>query len=132
MSMIVYRILFGWVRYWPMCPSAPIWGCSGGGQADDRRALGVCIWSREPLPRLAYVATTAAAVVTGFWDRHCRPTCGRLHRVLLRVDFSELSIPEGTLRKKASVTAYWPTGVQGRRQDRLTRPAHSLRRWKVA
>jgi hypothetical protein len=83
---------------------------------------------------LAYVATTAAAVATGFWDRHCRPTCGRLRRVLLRVDFSEISLPEGALRKKASVTAHLPTGVQGhrRRQDRLTLPANSLRRRKVA
>jgi hypothetical protein len=83
---------------------------------------------------LAYVAATAAAVATGFWDRHCRPTCGRLRRVLLRVDFSEIAIPEGSLRKKASVTAHLPTGVQGhrRRQDRLTLPANSLRRRKVA
>lgn len=83
---------------------------------------------------LAYVAATAAAVATGFWDRHCRPTCGRLRRVLLRVDFSEIPIPEGSLRKKASVTAHLPMGVQGhrRRQDRLTLPANSLRRRKVA
>jgi hypothetical protein len=83
---------------------------------------------------LAYVAATTAAVATGFWDRHCRPTCGRLRRVLLRVDFAEISIPEGSLRKKASVTAHLPTGVQGhrRRQDHLTRPANSLRRRKVA
>ena len=83
---------------------------------------------------LAYVAATAAAVATGFWDRHCRPTCGRLRRVLLRVDFSEISIPEGSLRKKASVTAHLPTGVQGhrRRQGRLILPANSLRRRKAA
>jgi hypothetical protein len=80
---------------------------------------------------LAYVAATAAAVATGFWDRHCRPTCGRLRRVLLRVEFSEISIPAGALRKKASVTVHLPTGVQGhrRRQDRLTLPA-SNRRWR--
>jgi hypothetical protein len=45
---------------------------------------------------LAYVAATAAAVATGFWDRHCRPTCGRVRRVLLRVDFCEIPVPEGT------------------------------------
>jgi hypothetical protein len=39
---------------------------------------------------LAYVAAMSAAVATGFWDRHCRPTYGRLRRVLLRVDFSEI------------------------------------------
>jgi hypothetical protein len=83
---------------------------------------------------LAYVAATATAVATGFWDRHCRPTCGRLRRGLLRVDFSEIVIPEGSLRKKASVTAHLPTGVQGhrRRQDGLTLPGNNLRRRKVA
>jgi hypothetical protein len=98
--------------------------------------------SRHRLPELAllagnvltYVAATTAAIATGFWDRCCRPTCGRLRRVLLRVDFSEVPVPAGSLRKKASVTAHLPKGVQGhrRRSDVLTLPAHSLRRWKVA
>src|SRR5215813_2621260 len=51
--------------------------------------------SRHRLPELAllagnvltYVAATSVAVATGFWDRYCRPTCGRLRRVLLRVHF---------------------------------------------
>lgn len=83
---------------------------------------------------LTYVAATTVVVATGFWDRCCRPTCGRLRRVLLRVDFSAIPIPEGSLRKKASVTAHLPKGVQGhrRRPDVRTRPANSLRRWKVA
>jgi hypothetical protein len=46
--------------------------------------------SRHRLPELALVAgnvlasaaATAAAVAPGFWDRCCRPTCGRLRRVL--------------------------------------------------
>jgi len=98
--------------------------------------------SRHRLPELAllagnvltYVAATAAARATGFWDRRCRPTCGRLRRVLLRVDFSEVPVPEGSLRKKASVTAHLPKGVQGhrRRPGVLTLPANSLRRRKVA
>ena len=67
---------------------------------------------------LAYVAATTAAVATGFWDRWCRPTCGRLRRLLLRVDFSEIPVPEGTLRKKASVTAHLPKGVQGHRRQK--------------
>jgi hypothetical protein len=66
---------------------------------------------------LAYVAATTAAVATGFWDRWCRPTCGRLRRLLLRVNFSEIPVPEGTLRKKASVTAHLPKGVQGHRRQ---------------
>ena len=98
--------------------------------------------SRHRLPELAllagnvlaYVAATSAAVATGFWDRCCRPTCGRLRRVLLRVDFSEVPVPEGPLRKKASVTAHLPKGVQGhrRRKSIRTLSADSLRQRKVA
>jgi hypothetical protein len=98
--------------------------------------------SRHRLPELAllagnilaYVAATSAVVATGFWDRCCRPTCGRLRRVLLRVDFSTIPVPEGPLRKKASVTAHLPKGVQGhrRRQNVGTLPTISLRRQKVA
>jgi hypothetical protein len=98
--------------------------------------------SRHRLPELAllagnvlsYVAATSAAVATGFWDRCCRPTCGRLRRVLLRVDFSEVPVPEGPLRKKASVTTHLPTGVQGHRRQKAvsTLPSDSLRQRKVA
>jgi hypothetical protein len=98
--------------------------------------------SRHRLPELAllagniltYVAATSAAVATGFWDRSCRPTCGRLRRVLLRVDFSAIPVPAGALRKKASVTAHLPTGVQGHRRlkDFKTLPASSLRYRKAA
>ena len=98
--------------------------------------------SRHRLPELAllagnvltYVAATSAAVATGFWDRCCRPTCGRLRRVLLRVDFSEVPVPEGPLRKKASVTAHLPKGVQGHRRQKgvSTLSANSLRQRKAA
>jgi hypothetical protein len=98
--------------------------------------------SRHRLPELAllagnvlsYVAATSAAVATGFWDRCCRPTCGRLRRVLLRVNFSEVPVPEGPWRKKASVTAHLPTGVQGHRRQKgvSTLPSDSLRQRKVA
>ncbi len=98
--------------------------------------------SRHRLPELAllagnvlsYVAATSAAVATGFWDRCCRPTCGRLRRVLLRVNFSAVPVPEGPLRKKASVTAHLPTGVQGHRRQKgvSTLPSDSLRQRKVA
>jgi hypothetical protein len=98
--------------------------------------------SRHRLPELAllagnvlsYVAATSAAVATGFWDRCCRPTCGRLRRVLLRVNFSEVPVPEGPLRQKASVTAHLPTGVQGHRRQKgvSTLPSDSLRQRKVA
>jgi len=98
--------------------------------------------SRHRLPELAllagnvlaYAAATAAAVATGFWDRCCRPTCGRLRRVLLRVDFSKIPLPEGPLRKKASVTEHLPKGVQGhrRRKSLITLSADSLAQRKVA
>ncbi len=83
---------------------------------------------------VAYAAATAVAVATGFWDRRCRPTCGRLRRVLLRVDFSEIPVPEGPLRKKASVTGHLPKGVQGhrRRKSLITLSADSLPQRKVA
>jgi hypothetical protein len=98
--------------------------------------------SRHRLPELAllagnvlaYVAATSSAVATGFWDRRCHPTCGRLRRVLLRVDFFQIPVPEGSLRKKESVTAHLPKGVQGhrRRKGVVTFPANNLRRRKVA
>ena len=83
---------------------------------------------------LAYVAATATAVATGFWDRHCRPTCGRLRRVLMQVPFSEVPVPIGPLRKKASVTGHLPKGVQGhrRRKGSITPQAHRLRQPKAA
>jgi hypothetical protein len=80
--------------------------------------------SRVRLPELAllcghllsYVAATAPAVATGFWDRCARPTCGRLRRLLLRLHFADLPVPEGQVRKKASVTAHLPKGVQAHRR----------------
>jgi hypothetical protein len=83
---------------------------------------------------LAYVAATAAAVATGFWDRHCRPTGGRLRRVLLPVHFSEVPVPAGALRKKASVTVHLPKGVQGhrRRKGSPTPLTNRLRQQKAA
>lgn len=98
--------------------------------------------SRHRLPELAllagnvltYVAATSAAVAPGFWDRCCRPTCGRLRRVLLRVDFSEVPVPVGPLRKKASVTVHLPKGVRGHRRQKgfITLLARGLRQRKAA
>ena len=83
---------------------------------------------------LAYVAATTAAVATGFWDRHCRPTCGRVRRVLMQVHFSDIPVPAGALRKKASVTGHLPKGVQGHRRQkrRVTLQATRLRQPKAA
>ena len=98
--------------------------------------------SRHRLPELAllagniwaYVAAPTAAVATGFWERRCRPTWGRLRRVLLRVDFSVIPGPEGPWRKKASVTAHWPKGGQGHRRQKgvITLPANDLQQQKAA
>jgi hypothetical protein len=98
--------------------------------------------SRYRLPELAllagnivaYVAATTAAVATGFWDRHCRPTCGRLRRVLMQVHFSDIPVPSGSLRKKASVTGHLPKGVQGHRRQKgsSTPQVNRLRRPKAA
>jgi len=68
---------------------------------------------------LSYVAATVPAVATGFWDRCCRPTCGRLRRYLERLLFSELPLPEDQLRKKASITDHLPKGVAGHRRQRM-------------
>lgn len=86
--------------------------------------------SRQRLPELAllagnvlsFAAACHAPISTGFWDRCARPTCGRLRRALARIDFSDLALPVGQIRKKASVTAHLPTGVRGhRRQKALIR-----------
>jgi DDE superfamily endonuclease len=69
---------------------------------------------------LSYVAATAPAVPTGFWDRCCRPTCGRLRRCLERLHFSELPLPEAQLRKKASITDHLPKGVHGHRRQKAS------------
>lgn len=83
---------------------------------------------------LAYVAATATAVATGFWDRHCRPTCGRLRRVVFQVHCADVPVPAGALRKKASVTIHLPKGVQGHRRQKggLTPPVNRLRHQKAA
>lgn len=65
---------------------------------------------------LSYVAATVPAVATGFWDRCCRPTCGRVRRYLERLIFSELPLPEDQLRKKASITDHLPKGVAAHRR----------------
>ena len=98
--------------------------------------------SRHRLPEVALlagnvlpsVAATSVAVATGFGDRSCRPTGGRLRRVRLRVDCSAIPVPAGELRKKASVTAHLPKGVQGHRRQKGVRtlPANSFRQQKAA
>jgi hypothetical protein len=78
---------------------------------------------------LSYVAATSPPVAAGFWDRCARPTCGRLRRVLLRQDFSNLPVSAGQLRKKNSPTAHLPKGVKGHRRHKA-RPG--LNAWRPA
>jgi hypothetical protein len=67
---------------------------------------------------LAYLAAVSQPVASGFWDRCCRPTCGRLRRTLHRVHFSELPFHEGQLRKKPSPTEHLPKGIQAHRRHK--------------
>ena len=79
---------------------------------------------------LSYLSACSAPVASGFWDRACRPTCGRLRRVLNRLDFSKLPSPVGQLRKKSSVTGHLLTGVRGHRRQKAnaiqTNPLNTL------
>ncbi len=92
--------------------------------------------SRLRLPELAllagnllsYVAATSQPVASGFWDRCARPTCGRLRRVLWRVNFWELPVSEGQFRKKESPTAHLPKGVKGHRRQKAQKTAMELLR----
>jgi hypothetical protein len=86
--------------------------------------------SRWRLPELAmlagnllsYVAARRPAVSTGFWDRCAGypmgATCGRIRRSLSRMHFSELPLPPGVFRKKASPTAHLPKGVRAHRRQK--------------
>lgn len=67
---------------------------------------------------LAYLAAVSQPVASGFWDRCCRPTCGRMRRTLHRVHFSELPFQEGQLRKKQSPTEHLPKGIQAHRRHK--------------
>lgn len=67
---------------------------------------------------LAYVAATSQPVASGFWDRAARPTCGRLRRVLGRMNCAELPGLAGQLRKKNSVTAHLRKGIEAHRRHK--------------
>ncbi len=97
--------------------------------------------SRTRLPQLAllagsvlsYVAATSAPVATGFWDRKCLPTCGRLRRALSRLHFSDLAVAaaeageDGQVRKKASVTSHLPKGVEAHRRTKAVSEPRTVR-----
>lgn len=71
---------------------------------------------------LTYVAATAPAGRTGFWDRAAQPTGGR-RRLLARAAFSEVEGLPAHFRKKAVVTDHLPKRVPGyRRQPSVPPP----------
>ena len=67
---------------------------------------------------LSYAAATLPVCSTGFWDRRARATCGRLRRLLSGVDYSDLPDLGEQVRKKNSVTAHLPKGIQGHRRHK--------------
>jgi hypothetical protein len=60
---------------------------------------------------LSYLAATAPAAPTGFWDRQPRRTPGRFRRMLMHRPFPLCYPLPGQLRKKASVTGHLPKGI---------------------
>jgi hypothetical protein len=60
---------------------------------------------------LSYLAATAPAAPTGFWDRQPRRTPGRFRRMLMGKPFPQSYPLPSQLRKKASVTGHLPKGI---------------------
>ena len=77
---------------------------------------------------LSYAAATAPAIPTGFWDRHPRPTAGRLRRLLARTPFPQDFPLPARVREKAAPTAHLPKGFFGqhRRQAAPGLPPDTL------
>lgn len=67
---------------------------------------------------LTYLAAILPAVPTGFWDRHPKPTPGRLRRALAETPFPESYPLPARLRKKESVVAHLPKGILGHRRQK--------------
>jgi len=64
---------------------------------------------------LSFLAATAPAAPTGFWDRQPKRTPGRFRRMLMGKPFPQsCPLPE-QIREKASVTAHLPKGILARR-----------------
>lgn len=93
--------------------------------------------SRQRLPELTllaastmlYVAATMDACPTGYWDRKARATAGRLRRRLAQVPFPQMVALTGTIRKKQSVTAHLPKGIDAHRRQpkapKAPKPLHN-------
>jgi len=66
---------------------------------------------------LSFLAATAPAIPTGFWDRHPRPTPGRFRRALQGQPFPETYPLPARIREKASVTDHLPKGIMAHRRQ---------------
>jgi len=65
---------------------------------------------------LTYVAAVMPPIPVGFWDRTPTATPGRLRRLLDKADFPTLPDVDPQLRKKNSVTAHLPKGIDAHRR----------------
>ena len=65
---------------------------------------------------LSYAAATAPAIPTGFWDRHPKPTPGRLRRGLARCPFPHDFPLSARIREKVPPPAHLPKGFWGQRR----------------
>jgi hypothetical protein len=72
---------------------------------------------------LSFLAATAPATPTGFWDRKPKRTPGRLRRTLIGKPFPKDYPFSGQLRKKLSVTTHLPKGILAHRWKAAT-PVH--------
>jgi hypothetical protein len=69
---------------------------------------------------LTYFAATRPAIPTGFWDRHPKPTPGRLRRTLIALPFPKTYPLPARFRKKATVTGHLLKGTLARRDVNST------------
>ena len=67
---------------------------------------------------LSYLALVLPPLPTGFWDRRPQKTSGRLRRVLARCEFPQVGLNYGQIRKKNSVTAHLPKGIDAHRRQK--------------
>jgi hypothetical protein len=68
---------------------------------------------------LTYLAAVLPPVPSGFWDRTPTATPGRLRRLLAQADFPNLAAFDPELRKKNSLTAHLPKGIDAHRRTKL-------------
>jgi hypothetical protein len=75
---------------------------------------------------LSFLAATAPAAPTGFWDRQPRRTPGRFRRMLMGKPFPQSYQLPSQLRKKASVTGHLPKGILAPRRKTTALASASL------